>query len=74
MQIFLERMNWADPSLVFPSLVPSVGEGGPGQGWSHKWDSVDICKRREDEFRTQEPGGGKLAQDPGGKEEALGKE
>ena len=30
MQIFLERMNWADPSLVFPSLVPSAGEGGPG--------------------------------------------
>ena len=24
---FLERMNWADPSLVFPSLVPSSGKG-----------------------------------------------
>ena len=27
MQTFLERMIWADPSLVFPSLVPSAGEG-----------------------------------------------
>ena len=27
MQIFLERMIWADPSLVFPSLLPSAGEG-----------------------------------------------
>ena len=27
MQTFLERMNWADPSLVFPSLVPSACEG-----------------------------------------------
>ena len=24
---FLERMIWADPSLVFPSLLPSAGEG-----------------------------------------------
>ena len=28
---------------------------------------------REEEFRTQSPEGGQLAQDPGGKEEALGK-
>ena len=27
MQTFLERMNWADHSLVFPSLVPSACEG-----------------------------------------------
>ena len=27
MWTFLERMNWADPSLVFPSLVPSACEG-----------------------------------------------
>ena len=27
MQTFLERMIWADPSLVFPSLLPSTGEG-----------------------------------------------
>ena len=27
MQTFLERMNWADPSLVFPSFVPSACEG-----------------------------------------------
>ena len=27
MQKFLERMIWADPSLVFPSLLPSAGEG-----------------------------------------------
>ena len=27
MQTFLERMNWADPSLVSPSLVPSACEG-----------------------------------------------
>ena len=27
MQTFLERMNWSDLSLVFPSLVPSAGEG-----------------------------------------------
>ena len=27
MQTFLERMTWADPSLVFPSLLPSAGEG-----------------------------------------------
>ena len=27
MQKFLERMIWADPSLVFPSLLPSVSEG-----------------------------------------------
>ena len=27
MQTFLERMIWADPSLVFPSLLPSSGEG-----------------------------------------------
>ena len=27
MQTFLERMIWADPSLVFPSLLPSAGEG-----------------------------------------------
>ena len=27
MQTFLEIMIWADPSLVFPSLVPSAGEG-----------------------------------------------
>ena len=26
----LERMNWEDLSLVFPSLGPSAGEGGPG--------------------------------------------
>ena len=35
---------------------------------------MDICKRREEEFRTQEPGGGQLAQEAGEKEEALGKE
>ena len=35
---------------------------------------MDICKRREEEFRSQEPGGGQLSQDPGGKEEAVGKE
>ena len=28
---FLERMIWADPSLVFPSIVPSACEG-LGQG------------------------------------------
>ena len=27
MQTVLERMNWADPSLVFPSLLPSACEG-----------------------------------------------
>ena len=27
MQTFLEGMNWAGPSLVFPSLVPSACEG-----------------------------------------------
>ena len=27
MWTFLERMNWADPFLVFPSLMPSAGEG-----------------------------------------------
>ena len=27
MWTFLERMNWADPSLVFPSSVPSAREG-----------------------------------------------
>ena len=27
MQTFLDRMIWADPSLVFPSLLPSAGEG-----------------------------------------------
>ena len=27
MQKFLERMIWADPSLVFRSLLPSAGEG-----------------------------------------------
>ena len=27
MWTFLERMNWADPTLVFSSLVPSAGEG-----------------------------------------------
>ena len=27
MQIFFKRMIWADPSLVFPSLLPSAGEG-----------------------------------------------
>ena len=27
MQTFLERMIWADPSLVFPSLLPSACEG-----------------------------------------------
>ena len=27
MQTFLEIMIWADPSLVFPSLVPSAVEG-----------------------------------------------
>ena len=27
MHTFLERMIWADPSLVFPSLLPSAGEG-----------------------------------------------
>ena len=27
MWTFLERMNCTDPSLVFPSLVPSAGEG-----------------------------------------------
>ena len=27
MQTFLERMNWANYSLVFPSLVPSACEG-----------------------------------------------
>ena len=75
MWTFLERMNWADPSLVFPSLVPSACEGlGLGRRGSHKWDCMDICKRREEELRTQEPGGGQLAQDSGGKEEALGKE
>ena len=26
MWTFLERMNWADPTLVFSSLVPSAGE------------------------------------------------
>ena len=35
---------------------------------------MDICKRIGEEFRTQEPGGGQLAQDAEGKEEALGKE
>ena len=29
---------------------------------------------REEEFRTQSPEGGQLAQDPGEKEEVLGKE
>ena len=27
MRIFLERINWADPSLVFPSLGPSAVQG-----------------------------------------------
>ena len=27
MQTFLDRMIWADPSLVFLSLLPSSGEG-----------------------------------------------
>ena len=27
MQTVLERMNWADPSLVFPPLLPSACEG-----------------------------------------------
>ena len=27
MWTFLERMNWTDPSLDFPSLVPSACEG-----------------------------------------------
>ena len=35
---------------------------------------MDICKRIGEEFRTQEPGGGQLAQEAGEKEEALGKE
>ena len=27
METFSETMNWAAPSLVFPSLVPALGEG-----------------------------------------------
>ena len=38
------------------------------------WGFGDICKGREEEFTSQEPRCGKIAQDPGGKEEVLGKE
>ena len=39
---------------------------------SHKKDCIDISKRREEEFRSQEPSVGHITQDPGGKEEAFG--
>ena len=71
----LERMNWASLSLVFSSLVPSAGEGeGLYRQGAKEWGSGDICKGREEEFTSQEPRCGKIAQDPGGKEEVLGKE
>ena len=53
MWTFLERMNWADSSLVFPSLVPSAGEG-LGLGWEEATSGTAWIFAREGR-RNSEP-------------------
>ena len=59
MQTFLERMNWSDLSLVFPSLVPSAGEGlGLGREEATSGTAWIFARerRRNSEPRNQEVG------------------
>ena len=59
MQTFLERMNWADPSLVSPSLVPSACEGlGLGREEATSGTAWIFGRegRRNSEPRNQEVG------------------
>ena len=59
MQTFLERMNWADHSLVFPSLVPSACEGlGLGREEATSGTEWIFARegRRNSEPRNQEVG------------------
>ena len=42
------------PLLGFPFFIAICKWGiGPGYRGSHKWDCMDICQRREEEFTTQ---------------------
>ena len=66
MQTFLERKIWADPSLLFPSLVPSAGErlgmGREGASSGNGWISTSEWRRNSEPsnqevgslYRTQE--------------------
>ena len=59
MQTFLERMNWADPSLVSSSLVPSACEGlGLGREEATSGTAWIFARegRRNSEPRNQEVG------------------
>ena len=59
MWAFLERMNWADPSLVFPSVVPSACEGlGLGREETTSGTAWIFAReeRRNSEPRNQEVG------------------
>ena len=59
MQTFLERMNWADPSLVFPSLVPfACEELGLGREEATSGTACIFARegRRNSEPRNQEVG------------------
>ena len=59
MRTFLERMNWADSSLVFPSLVPSACEGlGLGREEATSGTAWIFARegRRNSEPRNQEVG------------------
>ena len=59
MQTFLETMDWSDPSLVFPSLVPSSGEGlDLGKEWAISGTAeISASKgRRNSEPSNQEVG------------------
>ena len=59
MRTFLERMNWADSSLVFPSLVPSACEGlGLGREEATSGTAWIFARegRRNSEARNQEVG------------------
>ena len=59
MWTFLERMNWADHSLVFPSLVPSACEGlGLGREEATSGTEWIFARegRRNSEPRNQEVG------------------
>ena len=59
MWTFLERMNWTDPSLDFPSLVPSACEGlGLGREEAASGTAWIFARegRRNSEPRNQEVG------------------
>ena len=71
-ETFSETINRAAPPWFSLRQCQLQVRDRAGKGVSHKWDCIDICKRKEEEFRSQEPCGGQHAQDPGGKGETLG--